>query len=165
MIDMNRHQAVGMSLVVVGAVLLLGGVTFDVAASDVDGARLGAGVLTAVIGLALAVQDDPTNRTHWEPVAVERGIVVPTPGDDLSAAGEPAIRDRFRRLVAPALITNGYSPEEAETAIAEGTWTTDTEAADYLRAQPLDQLPAEDALDTYRHATLDELKRRRHDNH
>lgn len=154
---MRLHRALGLLLVTGGIGLLLVGWTPDIDGSVLRIAALAFGGLTVAVGLALFARVRRAPGEHWMPDGVEEGLVVPRPGDDLRDAGEPAIRERFRQHVAEALLTAGYSREDAEAAIAEGTWTDNELAAGYLAARSPDKLPDESVLDSHRAAVLEEL--------
>ncbi|WP_415382577.1 hypothetical protein [Halosimplex sp. TS25] len=141
---MNRRRgllALGFVAVVAGVTLTLrpGLVSFDFAT------LLTLGIwAVALVGVGLAAVerfDSEDDSTGALPRAGERPDYA-VPGDDLAAAvgsvgaseRDAAERDRIReRLRATAVAAlerfEGHSPAEAETRLAEGTWTEDPDAA------------------------------------
>ena len=95
--------------------------------------RFGLDGLILILGIAFVFGAVLRTRSSCGYEPIEQGVMVLRPGDEASPEDEPVIRQRFREPVQAALTRRGYSPNEAETAITEGTWTNNEEAAEYLR--------------------------------
>lgn len=110
----------------------------------------GVGGLLLAYAFRVAIGGVSVDRTRPFPV-VETRTPTPTPGAEVDRAvralhgdggldgpSRPVahrdnLRERLRAdAVATLVVRAGYAPETAEEAVAEGTWTDDRFAADYL---------------------------------
>lgn len=104
------------------------------------------GTLAVVQGFRYALGRRKAERATVDLGEPERRYVVAVPGDDLDdrirrsagrTRGAKRARDRIRTRLrdvtrAELVATRDYTPEEADAAIRDGTWTDDAAAAAFL---------------------------------